>query len=276
MASFARRFFVAALLVLELAYVSPAAADQLVKFAAASPLSQAVTGGAGLPVNGTGIEGYLTKPRGNGPFPAAVMLHSCLGLRADRQSVASRLAGWGYVTLFVDDFSTRGLKETCAVDFPEGLSDAFGALAFVAKLPYVDKARIVAVGYSQGAATALQIAALGATSRFALPGGPKFKTVAAFYPGCAGLPGARLQIPTLILIGSADTVTPAADCEQLARRQPAGQVKLMVYSAAGHVFDDPAFAGGKQLLGMWLQFDPNAATQSQSALRDFLAATLAR
>jgi dienelactone hydrolase len=220
------------------------------------------------------IRGYLTKPTGEDPFPAVVLLHSCLGLPADRQSIGNTLAGWGYVALFVDDFTSRSIGETCAVDFPEGLSDAFGALAFVAKLPYVDKTRIAVVGYSQGADTALQIASLRVSS--GMPDDLRFKAAAAFYPPCANEARTRLRLPTLILIGSADAVTPAADCQQLARNQPAADLKLIVYPGAGHVFDDPQFAGGKQILGMRLQFNQGAAAQSRSALRDFLAAKIGR
>lgn len=262
-------FFAAMLFGLGLASPGAAMADQLVKFPAAS------AGKSGSPA-GFGIQGYLSKPKGDGPFPAVVVLHSCLGMRADRRTIESRLAGWGYVSLVVDDFATRGLNETCTVDFPEGLSDAFGGLAYVAGLSYVDKTRIAALGYSQGAATALQVASLGAKSGFAIPDGVKFKAAATYYPGCAGLPGAKLQVPTLILVGAADTVTPAVDCERLAQGQRSGEVKLVVYPGAGHVFDDPAFAGGKSLMNMWLEFDPKAAAQSQSALHDFLAAKLGR
>jgi len=280
MRSFVSRCFaVAVLSALGLVRQSPAVAEELVKFDSAAsglPRAEGSRDGANLPRGGTEIRGYLTKPRGEGPFPAVVLLHSCLGLPADRQSIANVLARWGYLALFVDDFTTRGLRETCAVDFPEGLPDAFGALAFVARLPYVDKARIAVVGYSQGADTALQIASLRLPSGFMVPDDLRFAAAAAFYPPCANEARARLRLPTLILIGSADAVTPAADCEQLARNQPAADLKLVVYPGAGHVFDDPRFAGGKRILGMQLQFNEKAAVQSRSALRDFLAAKIGR
>jgi len=76
---------------------------------------------------GEEVQGYLTRPKGAGPFPAVVLLHTCLGLPANRRSIAETLAGWGYVALFVDDFKTRGLKETCAVDFDPAVADAFCA-----------------------------------------------------------------------------------------------------------------------------------------------------
>ena len=235
--------------------IGPAAAEQRVTFDSAASRD----GARPAP-----IQGYLTRPRGQGPFPAVVLLHSCLGLPADRQSIADLLAGWGYVALFVDDFTTRGLKETCAVDFSEGAADAFGALAYLARVSYVDATRIAAIGYSQGGDTALQLAASGAG----------FKAAAAFYPPCENQADAKLRLPTLILIGREDDVTPAADCERLARGQ--GQVKLIVYPGAYHLFDDPAFAAGKRLLGMRLQYDASAAGQSKHDLHDFLAAKLAR
>jgi dienelactone hydrolase len=232
---------------------APAEADALVRFASA---------GQGEP-----IQGYLTRPKGAGPFPAVVLLHTCLGLPAERASIGERIAAWGYVALFVDDFATRGLKETCAVDFPQALADADGALAYLAILPYVDRPQVAAVGFSQGGDTALKIAAGGAAG---------FKVAAAFYAPCANLAGAKLAIPTLILVGAKDEVTPAADCAQLAKQQPPGRVKLVVYPGAAHAFDLPEFGGGRQVMGMSLTYDRNAAQRSWAELRGFLAARLNR
>ncbi|MBV8472514.1 MAG: dienelactone hydrolase family protein, partial [Hyphomicrobiales bacterium] len=105
------------------------------------------------------LRGYLTRPPGAGPFPAVLLLHSCLGWPFDRRQIGETIAGWGYVALFVDDFSSRGLKESCTVDFPAATADADGALAYLAGRPDVDRARIAVVGFSQGADTALAIAA---------------------------------------------------------------------------------------------------------------------
>jgi dienelactone hydrolase len=121
---------------LALALAAPAAAGELVTFpSAATPTEPA-----------SAIRGYLDAPTGRGPFPAVVLLHSCLGFPSDRKAIGAMLAGWGYVALYVDDFSTRGLTQTCLVDFPEGVADAYGALAFLAARPDVDTARIGAVG----------------------------------------------------------------------------------------------------------------------------------
>src|SRR5579872_1076489 len=240
-----------------------AVAEDLVAFESAAARSGARTE----------IRGYLTKPKGAGPFPAVVLLHSCLGLPSNRRAIGATIAGWGYVALFVDDFSTRGLKKTCAVDFSDALPDAYGALAFLGRLADVDPTRIAAIGFSQGGDTELQIAT---GHDLPAPDDLRFKAVAAFYPPCANQAAAVLRLPTLILIGAADQVTPAADCRSLTARQSAASARLIVYPGAGHVFDDPQFAGGREVLGMRLDYNRKAAEQSKAALRDFLAAELAR
>ncbi len=261
MRRFAQPRLAAAALFGFLAACAPAAADELVKFASA---------GQGDP-----IQGYLTKPKGAGPFPAVVLLHTCLGLPEARASIGQRIAAWGYIALFVDDFATRGLKETCAVDFQQALPDAYGAQAYLANLPYVDRARIAAVGFSQGGDTALKIATGGGAGP-AGGGGAVFKAAAAFYPPCANVAGATLVIPTLILVGAKDEVTPAADCAELAKRQPAGMAKLVLYPGAAHGFDIPEFGAGTRVMGMLLAYDRSAAQRSWAELRSFLAARLAR
>jgi dienelactone hydrolase len=230
-----------------------AEADEQVKFASAD--------------SGDPIQGYLTRPKGAGPFPAVVLLHTCLGLPAERSSMGARIATWGYVALFVDDFATRGLKETCAVDFKQALPDADGALAYLRRLSYADPDKIAVVGFSQGGDTTLKIASRGT-------GG--FKAAAAFYPPCANLAGAALGIPTLILVGANDEVTPATDCAELAKRQAPGMVRFVVYPGAAHAFDLPEFGAGRKVMGMPLAYDHSAATRSWTELRGFLATRLKR
>ena len=259
MRRFAQPWVAAAALFGCLGGCAPASADELVKFASA---------GRGEPV-----QGYLSRPKGKGAFPAVVLLHTCLGLPEERASIGQRIAGWGYVALFVDDFGRRGLKETCAVDFKPALPDAYGALAYVASQPFVDPARIAAVGFSQGGDTALKIAE-GAGG--AGEGAAAFKAAAAFYAPCANLADGALDIPTLILVGAKDEVTPAADCAELMKRQAPGMAKLVVYPGAAHAFDLPEFGGGTKVMGMLLAYDRNAAQRSWAELRRFLAAQLGR
>jgi dienelactone hydrolase len=269
------KFIIATVLAVVLSGRSaPALADQRVKFDGAVPRSEQDAAGVGE--RGAALKGYLTEPSGHGPFPAVVLLHSCLGLPADRSAIGKMIASSGYVALFVDDFETRGLKQTCTVDFPEGVADAYGALNYVASFPFVDRTRIAAVGYSQGADTALTIASGRFASAFVLPQGAKFKAAAAFYPPCGNQRGARLVLPTLIVVGGRDDVTPAADCARLADAQPSGisKLKLIVLADADHAFDNPSFAGGARVYGMWLKYDGAAAEQAKAELLRFLAMNL--
>jgi len=253
---------------------APTLADERVEFDSALTRSHKDSAGGGQP--GAPLKGYLTKPNGDGPFPAVILLHSCLGLPLDRSAIGEMIASWGDVALFVDNFGTRGLKQTCTADFPEGVADAYGALDYVARFAFVDRTRIAAVGYSQGADTALTIASSRFASAFVLPQGAKFKAAAAFYPPCANQGGAQLTLPTLILVGDRDDVTPAADCARLARAQPRGisKVKLIVLAGADHAFDNPDFTGGARVYGMWLKYDGAAAEQAKGALHRFLAIEL--
>ena len=93
------------------------------------------------------IEGYLSKPEGNGPFAAIVYLHGCDGLSEEAPKFIARfMTGLGYASLAVDSLATRGLNEACTRPIP-GLmqarqGDALGALSYLSELPFVDSQRI--------------------------------------------------------------------------------------------------------------------------------------
>src|SRR5947209_15397376 len=62
----------------------PASADEPVAFSSADP-------------NHTMVGGFLSKPKGAGPFPAVVLIHTCLGLPANRAAIQASVVAWGYV-----------------------------------------------------------------------------------------------------------------------------------------------------------------------------------
>jgi dienelactone hydrolase len=103
-----------------------------------------------------------------------------------------------------------------------------------------------------------------------------FKAAAAFYPPCANVAGAAADIPTLILVGAKDGVTPARDCAELAKRQQPGMMKFVAYPGAAHAFDLPEFGAGTKVMGMLLAYDRDVAQRSWTELRAFLAARLKR
>ena len=92
------------------------------------------------------IDGYLSKPEGDGPFPAIVHLHGCNGLPKDFKSGADKgywseaLAAWGYVVLVVDSFTTRGIEQACADGATSRIADAYGGLAICRVSPLSTRA----------------------------------------------------------------------------------------------------------------------------------------
>jgi len=261
--SFIRRFLAAALAVLAFAGAASAAERRVVIADPAPPLVGAATTGP--------LTGFLTAPAGAGPFPAVALIPSCLGLPENRAAFAATLASWGYVALAIDEFAPRGLSETCSVDFPVGPADAAAALAYLARQPFVDAGRVAVVGFSQGADVALALAA-------SPPRGVRLRGAASFYPPCANRQGETLTVPTLILVGATDSVTPAADCRAFVAAQPPGAAvaRLVVLPGAGHLFDDPASAGGRLVLGMHFAYDRAATARAEQELRRFLATNLSR
>jgi len=224
------------------------------------------------------IEGYLSKPQGNGPFPAIVYLHGCAGLSENtRKRVAELMTSWGYVSLAVDSFATRGIKQACDQSMPPRQGDALGALSYLSSFAFVDPHRIAVVGSSQGGIAALQLASSHQVDIFDVPEDQKFKAAVAYYPLCS-VAADELSIPTLIMIGEFDDWTPAKYCDMWMRTRSGrgAPAKLIVYPGAYHGFDVPGLVDGAIAFGHWLKYDADAASSSVEEMQKFLSAQLSR
>jgi dienelactone hydrolase len=224
------------------------------------------------------LQGYLRQPTGAGPSPAVVLLHGCNGSwgRLD-ESWGKRIVAWGYVTLTVDSFGPRGIKSTCSSGAPVDLVlDAYRALNFLVRQPFVDPARVAVLGFSQGGWLALTSIEHGAIEQNSQN---KFRAAAAFYPKCLGSKG-NMTVPTLILIGELDDWTLAQECRNMvdgrddwgiSRTRGEGvPVRLIVYPGAYHAFDAPVLERPIEFLGHHLEYNKLAADQATDALREFL------
>ena len=238
---------------------TPAGADETVTFKSLSNN----TDGASLT-----LTGHLTKPKGEGPFPAVVLLHGCSGLNRFYHVWAERHAIWGYVTLRVDSFGPRGA--TSCWDFDDRLDllkkrvkDAYAAKSFLSGFPFVNRNRIGVMGWSQGGWTVL--AALNAGETEPSP----FQAAVAFYPLCAE-PLTTLNAPLLILTGERDDWCPARLCSsKMPVEKTAHEIILKIYPGAYHCFDwegvDLEFVGHRLL------YHPSASVDAQVRVKEFLA-----
>lgn len=182
------------------------------------------------------LTGKLTRPKGDGPFPAVVLLHGCTGIREDRDAQwAERFASWGYVAFQVDSFGPRGISTVCT-DFnliisilPKRAQDAYDAKSYLLGLPFVDRTRIALMGWGLGSMTTLSVVDQKRND--------PFHVSIAFYPYC-NRPLFDFNAPLLILHGEKDDWAPANTCSRGMRSAQTGhEVILKIYPDAYHGFD---------------------------------------
>jgi dienelactone hydrolase len=202
------------------------------------------------------LKGLLFRPDGPGPFPAVIALHGCGGLGANgklnarHMDWAERLKAEGMVVLFPDSFGSRGLGSQCLVadrtvrPSRERVADTMAARAYLLGRSDIRSDRISLLGWSNGGSSVLWSIA---SEKKPKDGRPDFHAAVTFYPGCRLVAQAAerrdwsARLPLLVLIGEADTWTPAAPCRDLVKATTdAGRAASLVsYPGATHDFDHP-------------------------------------
>ena len=248
--------------------------------------------------NGSSIElpAWFATPGGAGPYPAIVLAHGCNGLNADDPSSAwqqmsnwaSTFRQWGYATLILDSYTSRGWSNICSnvnVFSPTDRAiDFYSAAATLAKTAAVSPQEVGLFGDSQAGASfvqALDNSAYGlgnARSALASAGG-KIGAAALLYPVCSDITGHTFSAPLFIAAGSADTWTSPATCESLTNFPAASStpvdvpgfgalVRIIVYPNATHAFDVNA-PDRTTSLGYYLHYDARATADVQARIQNF-------
>ena len=222
------------------------------------------------------LQGYLRRSNSPSPSPAVILMHGCAGF-ADQldPSWGEKIASWGYVTLTIDSFGRRGVKNTCRsgphFDFDH---DPYLGLNYLIQQKLVDPARVAIVGF--GGSPALSAVSRGAVENESKT---KFRAAAAFYPNCAAIKG-PMTVPTLILIGELDDTTSPDACRKLAdgsddlaisrQRGEGAEIRLIVYPGAYNGFDLSNLRAPVLYLGHRIEYNKSATDQSSDALREWL------
>lgn len=224
--------------------------DDLPVVDGAEKVEIAVTGGPEL-------GGYLVRPAGTGPFPAACLLHWYGGNALTVLTPAKRLAEAGYVGLAL---SLRGWLGSGGLhDQGDGQSDdVVEAMKWLGNRPEVDALRMALIGYSLGTQVGQLAVAKGAPvkafvgyfgaadlNRWCETGGPSTRM---FFEDI-GPPEhlhklspvthvEKSRIPVLLIHGTADRQMPFEQSEIMAGalKRIGRQVELRKLDGADHLF----------------------------------------
>jgi dienelactone hydrolase len=198
------------------------------------------------------LKAIIYRPEGAGPFPAIVGMHDCSGLTNSSGTIASKYREWaqllvksGFIVLFPESYGSRGIGNQCSArNRPvrpdhERVADADASRQWLEQQPDVRADHISLLGWSNGGSSVLWTV----RPQRRTDDKPDFRSAVALYPGCRRLDSTAwsARVPTLILIGAADDVTSAQDCEHMVAgaKGRSARITIMVYPGAFHDFDHP-------------------------------------
>jgi dienelactone hydrolase len=177
----------------------------------------------------------LLRPDGSGPFPALLLVPGSPGVVGNRPQQAEALKELGYVVIFVDFLSARGLQSGSGgqVSRAAVAQDISESVRYLRSQRFIDPTRIGAIGWSLGGGSVL-----AALARANPDQPPPFHAAAVFYATCRGLQPWEVKVPILMHLGALDDATPPELCQQLVNTLPAGYpIEVKVYPNARHSFD---------------------------------------
>ncbi len=225
------------------------------------------------------VSAVLSRPEGAGRFPAVVLLPTCGGLTPTHREAWPRwLADQGYVSLAVDPLGacdmlncmSRGIPGRRAL-FPSWIGDAYGALHYLSRLPYVDKDRVAVMGFSNGGIVLGQYVA----SDLATPDGVRFRAAVSFYTHCNGdrRPGGDPvegdpRMPWMVVNGALERAVMNEPCAALKGRP---NFSMHVIENAHHGFDIAAFTTPRgDGAGNVMLYSEEATKKAREIVREFL------
>ncbi len=150
------------------------------------------------------------------------------------------------------------------------VSDAYGALDYLAKLPFVDGNRVAVMGLSAGA-NAINYELV--PRRVRSSGELDFKAAISLYGRCHGLVAySQFRIPAMQIVGDKD-VKHAPKCKEVGQRTP---MEVHILPGVYHAFDSGAGRGMRVAYGDEMLYDAGAVKKSRELVKAFLAKHLVK
>lgn len=191
------------------------------------------------------VQAQLYMPKGDGPFPALVVIHEWWGLNDWVKEQTEKLAAQGYVALAVDLY--RGKTATDASEAHElmrglpqdrAIRDMQAAYEYLATRKDVKSDKIGSIGWCMGGGLSLQLAIHQ----------PRLAACVVNYGSLPTDPNDIQQIvaPVLGNFGAEDRgITPAdVDAFEKAMKATNHRIDVKIYPGAGHAFENPNNTNG--------------------------------
>lgn len=227
-------------------------------------------------------QGYLAKPKGDGPFPAVVVIQEWWGLDDHIKSVADRFARLGYAALAPDLYRGEVAKEpndamrlVMKVQQAQALADVQGAVDYLVGQAYIKPAKAAVIGFCFGGRVAFNMSYAG----------KNIGAVAVFYGGGANPTDEdfkNVSAPVIGFWGEEDQGTPIARIKEWeAKFKANGKINEMyIYKGAPHAFfndsrDSYRKEAAEDAFAKTLAWFQKYLTGDSASMEPTMAATLA-
>lgn len=196
-----------------------------------------------FPGDGAQIQGWISRPREPGPYPAVVLLHGIGGPGEHYLKAAERYAGEGIVGVVFNWMA----REQDPPD-PVIVRDLGAAAEYLKNEAFIDGERLAIAGYCRGGTLALL--ALAELSAFSA--GVIFHGLPFYRDGTTDRRPSHpydvadaIDAPLLLIHGASDTTAPIAEVYRFAQRlnELGKRFEFKVYSGTDHAFTLPG--GGR-------------------------------
>jgi carboxymethylenebutenolidase len=206
-----------------------------------------------IEIDGRSMPCYLSRPEGDGPLPAVIVLQEIFGVNTEVRRISDLLASSGYVAL-APNYYYRTHPDLNEPYTPAGLQTGFAAARQVTKAnlrrdvaaavdwldaqPFVVHGKVATWGFCFGGTVAFVTATL-----------PGLACAVSFYGGSIAAPlpdgepealadAGDLRAPILLVFGGLDEHIPPAAVTRISNALSAAgkRFEIQIYPAVGHAF----------------------------------------